>query len=86
MDIDQNKFRNVWYSFEINDPGIYLPIEDLKILVEQIIISEHASKDTKEKIFNAAKRHGLEDRIIENSPPQRQRVFSGSNLKEYNKE
>ena len=83
LDIDQNKFRNVWYSFEINDPGIYLPIEDLKILVEQIIISEHASKDTKEKIFNAAKRCGLENRIIENSPSQRQRVFSGSNLKEY---
>lgn len=79
LDIDQNRFKNVWYSLEINDPGIYLPI-DSKILVEQIIISEHACKDTKEKIFNAAKRHGLENRIIENSPSRRQRIFSGSNL------
>ena len=82
LDLDQNELKNVWYSVEIDDPGINLPINS-KILVEQIIISEHASKCTKEKIFNAAKKHGLENRIIENSPSQRQRIFSVSNLKEY---
>ena len=82
LKIDQNRFRNVWYSVEINDSGIYLPIEDLKILVDQIVISEHASKDTKEKIVNAAKRHGLEDRIVENPPSQRQRVFAVCNPSE----
>ena len=81
-DIDQNEFRNVWYSIEIDAPGIYLPI-DSEILIEEIIISEHASKETKTKIYSAAKRYGLEDRVAENTPSQRQRVFSNSNMKEY---